>query len=94
MSDTSPGACTELTPTQRVRMMREMFATDRRLLVTGIRAEQPEISDTELPVESFRRTYRGDYTPEERDRIVAALRQSLTSPVRQARHRWGGSIYP
>jgi hypothetical protein len=64
-----------LTPTQRVRTMSEMFDTARRLLVSGIRAEQPGITDTELKVEVFLRTYRDDYTPAERDRIVADLRR-------------------
>ena len=52
-----------LTPSQRVRMMSEMFDTARRILVSGIRAEQPEITDTELKVEVFLRTYRDDYAP-------------------------------
>ena len=65
-----------LTPTQRVRMMSGMFDTMRRLLVAGIRAEQPDISDTELRVEIFLRTYRDDYAPSERDRIVGQIRES------------------
>ena len=64
-----------LTPSQRVRMMSEMFDTARRILVSGIRAEQPDITDTELKVEVFLRTYRDDYAPAERDRIVASIRQ-------------------
>ena len=82
MSETPPdvdAACTAMfatrTPSQRVRMMSEMFDTARRLLVSGIRAEQPAISDTELKVEVFLRTYRDDYTAADRDRIVAYLRQ-------------------
>lgn len=64
-----------LTPSERVRMMSEMFDTARRILVSGIRAEQPDISDTELKVEVFLRTYRDDFSAEERDRIVAHIRQ-------------------
>ena len=64
-----------LTPTQRVRMVSEMFDSARRLLVSGIRAEQPDITDTELKVQVFLRTYRDDYAPAERDRIVANIRQ-------------------
>ena len=64
-----------LTPTQRVRMVSEMFDSARRLLVSGIRAEQPDITDTELKVQVFLRTYRDDYAPAERDRIVASIRQ-------------------
>lgn len=82
MSDTPPevdAAFTAMfatrTPSQRVRMMSEMFDTARRILVSGIRAEQPTISDTELKVEVFLRTYRDDYAAADRDRIVAYLRQ-------------------
>jgi hypothetical protein len=64
-----------LTPSQRVRMMSEMFDTARRILVSGIRSEQPDITDTELKVQVFLRTYRDDYPPAERDRIVAYIRQ-------------------
>jgi hypothetical protein len=55
-------------------MMSEMFDTARRLLESGIRAEQPDITDTELKVEVFLRTYRDDYAPAERDRIVEHIR--------------------
>ena len=64
-----------LTPSQRVRMMSEMFDTARRILVSGIRAEQPGITDTELKVEVFLRTYRDDFEPAERARIVAYIRR-------------------
>jgi hypothetical protein len=57
-------------------MMSEMFDTARRILVSGIRAEQPDISDTELKVQVFLRTYRDDYAPAERDLIVAHIRQA------------------
>lgn len=63
-----------LTPTERVRMMSEMFDTARRILVAGILNEQPDISDTELKVQFFLRTYRDDYSPAERDRIVEHIR--------------------
>ncbi len=82
MSDTTPevdaaftAMFATLTPTERVRMMSEMFDTARRILVSNIRANQPDISDVELRVQVFLRTYHDDYTPEERDRIVAYVRQ-------------------
>ncbi|WP_396626827.1 hypothetical protein [Luteitalea sp.] len=82
MSDTPPDVdaafsamFATLTPTRRVRMMSEMFDTARRLLESGIRAEQPDITDTELKVEVFLRTYRDDYAPAERDRIVEHIRR-------------------
>lgn len=82
MKDTPPAVDAEfttlfatLTPCQRMRMMSEMFDTARRILVSGIRTEQPDITDTELRVQVFLRTYRDDYAPAERDRIVALIRQ-------------------
>lgn len=63
-----------LTPTERVRMMSEMFDTARRILIAGIRDEQPDISDTELKVQIFLRTYRDDYSPAEREWIVSHIR--------------------
>lgn len=63
-----------LSPAQRVRMMSGMFDTMRRLLASGIRAEQPEISEAELRVQMFLRLYRNDFTREECERIVAAIR--------------------
>ena len=82
MNDTPPDVDAAFTamfatlrPTQRVRMVSEMFDSARRLLVSGIRAEQPDITDTELKVQVFLRTYRDDYAPAERDRIVASIRQ-------------------
>lgn len=64
-----------LAPSQRVRMMSEMFDTARRLLGSGIRAEQPGISAAELRVQVFLRTYRDDYAPADRDRIIAYIRK-------------------
>ena len=64
-----------LSPSERVRMMSEMFDTARRILVSGIRADQPDISDIELKVQVFLRTYRDDYGSAERDWIVARIRQ-------------------
>lgn len=82
MSDTTPEAeatfavmLATLTPTQRVRMMSDMFDTARRILISNIRANQPDISDVELRVQVFLRTYQHDFAPAERDRIVAYIRQ-------------------
>jgi len=82
MSDTTPDVeaaftamLASLTPTQRVRMMSEMFDTSRRILISNIRAKHPGISDVELRAQVFLRTYPDDFAPEERDRIVAFIRQ-------------------
>lgn len=82
MSDTPPDVDAAFTamfatipPAERLRMTCEMFDTARRLLVANIRATQPDISETELRVQIFLRTYRDDYTEEERARIIAQIRQ-------------------
>ena len=81
MNDTTPemdaafaAMLATLTPAQRVRMMSEMFDTARRILASNIVANQPDISDVELRVQIFLRTYPDDFTAEERDRIVAYIR--------------------
>ncbi len=96
MSDTPPdvdAAFTAMfatrTPSERVRMMSEMFDTARRILVSNIRALQPDITDTELRVQIFQRTYGDDFTADARDRIVTAIRQAGAAPngiPRPARH--------
>lgn len=81
MSDTTPDVeaafaamLAALSPTERVRMMSGMFDTARRILVSNIRASHPGISEVELRVQIFLRTYAEDFAPEERARIVAYIR--------------------
>ena len=81
MTDTSPelearldALFAERTGSERVRMMSEMFAMARVLMIANIRAEHPNISDAELRVKIFDRTYGDDFDPETRVRIIARLR--------------------
>lgn len=70
------------TPSERVRMMSDMFDAARRILVSNIRATHPEITGVELRVQIFLRTYAADFTAEQRDHIVAQIRQSGSSAGR------------
>jgi hypothetical protein len=63
---------------ERVRMACEMFATARALMVAEIRQREPDLSDAELRVRIFERTYGGDLDPSIRARIIARLRGSRT----------------
>lgn len=81
MNDTSPEAAAQINAlmaqrsgSDRVRMACEMFDLARTLVVSGIRAEEPTITNGELRVRLFERLYGGDFSEEERARIVATLR--------------------
>jgi hypothetical protein len=64
----------------RVRMTCEMFDLARALMVSNIRATYPGISERELRVKIFERTYADDFGAEARARIIACLRRSATTP--------------
>jgi hypothetical protein len=83
MNDTSPEVEARLdalfarrSGSDRLRMTSEMFALARTLMVANIRAEHPDISDAELRVKIFERTYGDDFDPGARARITARLRGS------------------
>ena len=65
----------------RVRMACEMFDLARALMVAGIRAEEPGISDVELRVRVFERTYGSDFDADARARIIARLRRTPPAGV-------------
>ena len=86
MNDTPPdvaAAFTALfmarTPSDRVTMACEMFDLARTLVIAGIRADRPDISEDDLRVAVFERTYGGDFSPEARARIIARLRSGGAS---------------
>lgn len=58
----------------RLRMACEMFECARQLMIAHIKAEHPNLTDAELRVKIFERTYGSDFAPDERDRIAARLR--------------------
>ena len=64
----------------RAMMAFEMFDLARALMTADIRTRHPEISDVELRVQIFERTYGADFTPADRARIVRGLRGGSESP--------------
>lgn len=80
MNDTAPSVAAryrallmERPGSDRLRMACEMFDCARQLMIAGIKAEHPAITETELRVTIFQRTYGGDFAPDERDRVIARL---------------------
>jgi len=86
MSDTSPEVEARLNAlfaqrsgSDKVLMVCEMFDFARTLVVTDIKARCPDISDTELRVKIFERTYGDDVDAETRARVIARLRRGPAS---------------
>ncbi len=65
---------------ERIRAACEMFDLARQVLVAGLRSENPGITQAELRVKIFERTYGPDFEPADRARIVARLRAEATQP--------------
>ena len=61
-------------PSDRVRMVCDMFDAAKALVAADIRARCPGISPADLRVQVFDRLYFGDFDPGTRARIVSALR--------------------
>jgi hypothetical protein len=81
MHDTSPEMAAlyirllaERSGEERFLMGCDMFDTSRALVCAGLTAESPWKSEEELRVRLFLRFYGRDFPPDERDRIVEALR--------------------
>jgi hypothetical protein len=81
MTDTSPEVEARLdalfarrSGSDKVLMVCEMFDFARMLVVADVKARCPDISDTELRVKIFERTYGDDVDPETRARVIARLR--------------------
>ena len=88
MNDTTPDVAARYrallmarSGSDRLRMACEMFDCAREMMIAGIRAEQPDITDAELRVAVFLRTYGGDFTTEERERIVTRVRATTLEDV-------------
>ncbi len=81
MNDTRPDVDAAFTAlfagrsaTDRLKMTCDMFDAAKALAAAGIRAGQPGISPADLRIRLFDRLYFGDFGPDARARIVAALR--------------------
>jgi hypothetical protein len=57
----------------RFKIASDMFDITRGLLIASIRAARPNISASELRQELFLRYYGDEFTPEQRERILAAI---------------------
>jgi hypothetical protein len=58
---------------ERLKITSAMFDLTRQLLIASIRAARPEITEVELRQELFLRYYGGEFSPEQRARILAAI---------------------
>jgi hypothetical protein len=81
MNDTPPDVTVafralmmQRTEGERAVMAFEMFDLARLLMTADIRAQHPGITETELRVKIFERTYGGDLEPADRARIAARIR--------------------
>jgi hypothetical protein len=57
----------------RFKIASDMFDITRGLLIAGIRAARPDITEAELRQELFLRYYGDEFSPEQRERILAAI---------------------
>lgn len=81
MNDTPPDVAAVFTALvmqrsegERAMMAFEMFDLARALMTADIQARHPGISETELRVQIFERTYGNDFGEAERERIVQRIR--------------------
>ena len=57
----------------RFRIASDMFDITRAMVIAGIRAEKPQITESELRQELFLRYYGDEFSPEQRKKILAAI---------------------
>lgn len=62
---------------ERAMMAFEMFDLARTLMTADIRARHPRITDVELRVQIFERTYGADFDDVDRARIVERIRGAM-----------------
>lgn len=58
---------------ERLRIVSDMFDITRSLLIAGIRAARPDITEGELRQELFLRYYGDEFSPKQREKILAAI---------------------
>jgi hypothetical protein len=83
MNDTPPDVEQTMTAlfmrrpaSERAMMAFEMFDMARALMTANIRASRPDISDADLRVAIFERTYGADFDEADRRRIIARIRSA------------------
>jgi hypothetical protein len=87
VKDTSPEAeaqfaevLNQRSGSDRVLMCFDMLNLARLLMTANIRSQHPDITETELRVRIFERTYREDFTADEMARIIAAIHAAANQP--------------
>ena len=87
MNDTPPDVAAALTALfmqrsegERAMMAFEMFDMARALMTADIRAQHPGITETELRVRIFERTYGTDFDEADRARIASRIRDGTADP--------------
>ncbi len=58
------------TPLERLKMASRMYDSGRKLVIAGIRDGKHPLTASQLRGQVFLRMYGGDFTVEERDRII------------------------
>ena len=57
----------------RFKIASDMFDITRAMVIAGIRAANPSITEAELRRERFLRYYGDEFSPEQREKILAAI---------------------
>lgn len=57
----------------RFKIASDMFDVTRGLLIAGIKVARPDITEGELRQELFLRYYGDEFSPEQREKILAAI---------------------
>jgi hypothetical protein len=63
------------TPTERLKMVSQMFHAGKTLVLAGIQAQYPESTPGEIQAELFRRLYRSELSDDMLARICTHLLQ-------------------
>jgi len=63
----------QISPEERLSMACQMYQTGRDLVIAGIMAEHPGLSDSELKIHLFKRIYGPDFTPVIQETIIKSI---------------------
>ena len=66
---------TSLPMSERWKRSLEMVEMGFFIVRQSIKHKNPDISEQDLRIETFRRVYQQDYPPEEMEKIIAAMRE-------------------
>ena len=66
-----------LTSTERFFYTAQMMDEGKLMVASSIKSRKPHISIIDLEIETFKRIYRNDFSPEEIEEIAKSIRKSL-----------------